>query len=82
MAVGGDEGVLHEVKGGGLVAEKFLGVGKERELITGEQGAPRGGFSRAGGGDGGHRDVGRDGRIGWVGIGEWISARSVECANR
>ena len=49
--MGGDEGVLDKVEGGGLVAEEILGVGEERELVTGEQGAPRRGVTGAGGGD-------------------------------
>ena len=33
------------------MAEEFLGVGEERELVTGEQSAPGGGVTGAGGGD-------------------------------
>lgn len=70
VAMGGDEGVLDDVESGGLVAEEFPGVGEERELVTVEQGPPRGAVTGAGGGD-------VDGEIGG-GVGDGAGHRAPE----
>lgn len=84
VAVGGDEGILHEIEGGGLVVKEFLGVGEERELVAVEEGAPAGGPSGARGGHGGSEVAGgRRGGAGHRGVREvqeveWTRALKVQ----